>query len=714
MTVTSMVMGPLLAPRSVAVVGATERPGSYGDTVVRNLAEAGFPGPVHPVNPGRELVHGLPCVPSLSDLREPVDAVVIAVPAPTVMPAIREAIGLGCGGAVVVSAGFGETEAGTEREAELRRVAREASFPVCGPNGNGVIALHNRSPLWGDSVPTGIEAGSVAMVSQSGNVAVNAIGSRRGIGFHTMVSTGNQAVLDTGDWLGAIAELDGVRAIALFQETDGDGAKLAEALAACADREVGVAVLKVGTSRAGQAAAAAHTGAIAGDQRVFRALIEEAGGAWATDPHDLLEITRVLAEPRARPRRPGGPAVLTCSGGDSGIAADQAEAIGLEFPELEPATLERLASLLPDAVTPANPLDYTSLIWSQTDLLGDIVATVGADPNVNQLLLFHDHPEEMRDEHKDGWAGVRRGLAAGAIRDGTPAILASTLPDLVDPDARAELAAAGIPAVGGIPAALAAIKACQAAGSSADTGHRLREIASAARRDDSAGDPGWLGEHQAKSMLGAAGIGVPPSHVAATPAACLEAAAALEFPVALKLSAPAIQHKSELGAIRLGLRDEGELKEAAEELLSVAGQIQLGLPGAEQPESPVFLVEEMRGEGIEMIVAARAEAVVPSLTIGLGGIWAEYLDDSVVIPLPATPARVKAGISRLRAYGLLAGHRGTAGVDVEALAGFASRVGHLLLDYSDPKGRAFDLIELNPVLAGPEGPVALDAVAHLA
>ena len=140
------------------------------------------------------------------------------------------------------------------------------------------------------------------MISQSGNVAVNAIGSRRGIDFHTMVSTGNQAVLDTGDWLGAIAELEGVRSIALFQETDGDGAKLAEGLATCVENGIGVAVLKVGTSEAGQAAAAAHTGAIAGDQKVFRALVEAAGAAWATDPHELLEIARVLAEPRALPR----------------------------------------------------------------------------------------------------------------------------------------------------------------------------------------------------------------------------------------------------------------------------------------------------------------------------------------------------------------------------------------------------------------------------
>jgi len=712
---------PLLAPRSVAVVGATERPGAYGDTVVRNLDEAGFGGDVYGINPGRETVHGHPCLPSLLDLPAPVDAVVVAVPAPAVTPAVRDAIEAGCGGAVVVSAGFGETAAGQGLERELKEVARAASFPVSGPNGNGVIALRHRAPLWGDSVPAGIEVGGVAMISQSGNVAVNAIGSRRGIGFHTMVSTGNQAVLDTGDWLGAIAELEGVRSIALFQETDGDGAKLAEALAACAERDIGVAVLKVGTSRAGQAAAAAHTGAIAGDQKVFRALIEDAGAALVTDPHELLEVARVLAERRARPAAPGGAAVLTCSGGDSGIAADQAEAIGLGFPELERPTLDRLAEILPDAVTPANPLDYTALIWDDSELLTEVVATVGADRNVNQLLLFHDHPEDMREEHREGWNGVRRALAAGARRGPTPAILASTLPDLVDAEARAELAGSGIPAVGGIPAALAAVKASQGVADrpGAERASRLRAIADKARaksgaRAKAAGT--WLGEHQAKSALRSAGIPVPASHVARTPAECAEAAAGLEFPVALKLSGPSIQHKSELGAVRLGLRDEAELLEAARDLMSVAGRLHLnqGLAGREADEPPVFLVEEMAGEGVEVIVTARSDAVVPSLTVGLGGIWAEQLRDSVVLPLPGSPVQVKEALGRLRAYEVLAGRSGTAGVDLDALAEFASRVARLLIGYEDPEGRGFDLIELNPVLAGARGAVALDAVAHLA
>lgn len=742
---------PLLAPRSVAVVGATERPGSYGDTVVRNLDQAGFAGEVFCVNPGRESVHGHPCFPSLTDLPSPADAVVIAVPAPAVTAAVREAIGIGCGGAVVVSAGFGETPSGRELEAELAEVARAAGFPVCGPNGNGVIGFHHRAPLWGDSVPAGIVPGPVAMISQSGNVAVNAIGSRRGINFHTMVSTGNQAVLDTGDWLAAIAGLEGVRAIALFQETDGDGAKLAEALATCAERGIGVAVLKVGTSIAGQAAAAAHTGAIAGDQKVFRALIEEAGAAWASDPHELLEITRVLAEPRARPRRydpklhreeilPGGTirdtleesltyrpglAILTCSGGDSGIAADQADQAGLRFAELLPETAGKLGGLLPGAATVGNPLDYTSLLWFETGRLTEIVETVGNCESVEQMLVFHDHPADLRPEHESEWVAVRRALAEGVRRSGCPAFFASTLPDLVSDDGRRELAEEGIPVAGGMRAAVAAAAASQRLGRLDRAGvvGQLRAIAAAARvHGQGTGRPNpepgglWLAEHQAKQVLRPAGISVPAFLTATSPGACLDAAAGLSFPLVLKLSAGSIRHKSELGAVRVGIEDEAALLREAEDLMSIAGQIHLeqGLTGEPSNDPPVYLVEEMAGPGVELIVTARSDAVVPSLTVGLGGVWAEQLADSVVVPLPASPEQVRAALGRLRAFEALLGRRGTPVTDLAALSELASGVGQVLLDYRDGEGRRFDLIELNPVLARPDGAIALDALAHLA
>ena len=219
----------LLTPRSIAVVGASDRPGSYADLVLRNLEANEFAGEVWGVNPKRDEVHGRRCFPSVAELPEPADAVVIAVPAPAVPEAVEQAGASGCGGAIVISAGFAEIEAGRELQKQLREAALRHDLPVCGPNGNGIIAVGSRAPMWGDAVEP-FEPGPVAMISQSGNVAVNALGSKRGLRFHTVISTGNQAVMDASDWLSAMAGADGVRSVAMFLEGDGEGARLAEAL----------------------------------------------------------------------------------------------------------------------------------------------------------------------------------------------------------------------------------------------------------------------------------------------------------------------------------------------------------------------------------------------------------------------------------------------------------------------------------------------------
>ncbi len=688
-----MDLRPLLEPASIAVVGANDRTGSYGDLAVRNLADAGFSGDVWGINPKRSEVHGLECVPRLTDLPRPVDAVVIAIPAPAVSGALQDAIERGCGGAIVLSAGFGELEAGRGLERELTAIARRGGLPICGPNGNGVAAIARGAPMWGDAIG-GVPVGPVAMVSQSGNVAVNALNSRRGIGWHTLVSTGNQAVCDASDWLEAVAELDGVRSVALFCESDGDGAKLATALAIAASYDVRVAVLKVGSSAAGAKAAAAHTGALAGDQRVFRALVEEAGASWAEDPHELLELARVLAAPAARPSGHGGAAILTCSGGDSGIAADQAEHMGVELPRFTEATTARLDELLPPTATVGNPLDWTATIWDETDRLAEIVATVGSDPGIDQLLLLFDQPRELPGASAASWDGVREALASGAMRTDAGTILASTLPDLIDEHKALALAERGAPFVAGLRTALLCAGALRAeAGDPA----RLREIAEAALR--ARGRPlsgnGWVGEAEAKALLRDAGVRVPDGRIARDAGDALATAAEVGWPVALKLSGPGVQHKSELGAIVLGVNDESELRSAYAHLR--------GLPAAEGAD---VLVEQMFPSGVELLVAARADGVVPALVIALGGIWTETLDDVAVVPLPASAERVERALRSLRGAPLLTGARGAESVDVGALASLGAACGHLLLE------RGLGLLELNPVVARPDGAVALDALVR--
>ncbi len=467
-------MDRLLHPRSVAVVGATERPESYASETLLNLQRLGFEGDVWGVNPRRSSVHGHPCVPTLSDLSSAPDAVIVAIPAAGVPAVIDEAGRIGAGGAVVYGAGFGESASGAGLEAELVAAARRWSLPVCGPNCDGLISLHSRAALWGDALASP-EPGPVALVSQSGNLVVNALATRRGLRLHTAVSSGNEAVVTTPDWVEVLAREEGVRSIALLVEAENDGARLCEALAVCADAGVGVAVLKVGSSAAGVAAAAAHTGAVAGDHRVFRALVEEAGAAWAADVHDLLELAKALAVRRARPRG-GGLAILTCSGGDSGLGADEAARVGVDLPPLAPDTVAALRAQLPEAATVGNPLDYTAMIWGEVETLRDLIRSVGEDPAIGHVLVFYDRPPGIANNSLASWEAVERGILAGAEASPVPVMVAATLPELLDDASAWAFCEAGVPAVAGLRTGVAVAAALAAPLPDAS---RLRAIAAA-------------------------------------------------------------------------------------------------------------------------------------------------------------------------------------------------------------------------------------------
>ncbi len=696
----------LLRPRSVAVVGASERDDSYAGETLLNLRLAGFAGPVWGVNPKRAEAHGFPCFPSLSELPEVPDAVVVGIPAAGVPEVVEEAGALGCGGAVVYGAGFGEIALGAEHQRKLSEAAARHSLPVCGPNGNGIVALHSGAAMWGDTLRA-LEPGPVALVSQSGNVAVNALAARRGLRFHTVVSCGNSVAVDPADWMAALARDDTVRSIALYLEGDGDGALLCEALAECAERGVGVAVLKAGESSAGAAAATAHTGAVAGDQRVFRALVEEAGAAWAEDVHDLLEIAKSLAVHGVRPFEsttlrgsgpsgsdPGGLAILTCSGGDSALAADECARLGLRLPLLDAGTAARLRALLPDAATVGNPLDYTALIWGDVERLSDIIVTVGDDPSVDRILIFYD---QATDAGRGGsWAAVREGIRLGASRCPVPVMVSSTLPELLDEHAALTFIDAGVPAVAGLRTGLA----CAAAllGPTPDP-VRLSEIATATRSARAstpaaaANGSRWLSEHEAKELLRAASLPVVDGRLVSSEDDAAVALAELGGQVAVKLSGPSLQHKADVGALFLDVRTEDAVRKAHRDLA------ELGVEGAE------VLVERMAPPGAELLVAARADAVVPCLVVGAGGVWTEALDDAAVVPLPATPDRVEAALRTLRAAALFTGGRGRPALDVGAAARLAAAAGDLLLS------SGLELLELNPVLVHEQGAVAVDAVA---
>jgi len=677
----------LLAPRSIAVVGASTRPGSYGNQAVANLVAAGFDGPVFGVHPHAPEVHGVRCVPHLRDLPSAPDAVVIATPADTVADLIAEAGQLGCGGAVVFAAGFAEVPSGRARQDRLRAAALTAGLPVCGPNGNGIVSVGRRAPMWGDSCTLG-RPGPVALVSQSGNVAVNALASARGLRLHTVVSCGNQAVLEAADYLGAIAELDTVRAVALYLEADGDGARLARALASCVDRGVGVVVLKAGASPAGASAAAAHTGAVAGDVRVLRSLVEEAGGVWAHNPHELLELAKALGYTTRRPGR--GAAIVTCSGGDAATGADEAARLGVPLPPFQPSTAAALSEVLPPTATVANPLDYTALIFGEPEPTAELVARAGNDDAIGAVLVYYDRPAHLGADAADSWDGALAGVMAGAARLDKPVLVAATLPELM-PEAIAEtLADAGIVPVCGLT------EGVRCAGALLGRPGDPARLDAVARATTGVGPPGpWLAEHEAKDFLRSCGIPVPDGTLVDDADGAVAAAARLGGPVAVKLSAPHLRHKTDIGGVHLGLAGGDAVRRAVAALRGLSGH------GA----TPV-LVEAMAGPGVEVMVAVRRDGLVPVLVLALGGTWVEVLDDAVVVPLPVDPGLVRERIGRLRGAALLTGGRGPA-VDVAALCDLAVRVADAAVRED------LHVVELNPVIVATTGVVVVDALIRL-
>jgi acetate---CoA ligase (ADP-forming) len=339
-----------------------------------------------------------------------------------------------------------------------------------------------------------------------------------------------------------------------------------------------------------------------------------------------------------------------------------------------------------------NPLDYTALIWGDVERLRDIVVAVGGDPAVDRVLVFYD---QAADSGRGGsWAAVREGIRLGAAATLTPVMVASTLPELLDESAALTFIKAGIPAVAGLRTGLA----CAAAlGTPPAAPERLRQVSAVARRVRAAAPSvngrRWLSEHEVKELLRAARLPVVEGRVVDGEDDAAIALSELGGHVAIKLSAPSLQHKSELGAVLVDIGSEDAVRAA---YIRLAG---LGVDEA------AVIVERMAAPGAELLVAARADAVVPSLVVAAGGVWTELLDDAAIVPLPASPEQVEERIRGLRAAPLLTGSRGAAPLDVGAVARLAASAGELLVE------RGLELLELNPVLVYEEGAVAIDAVA---
>ena len=612
---------PFVRPRGIAVIGATDDPRKLGYGVMRNLLhpEWGFPGPVYPVNPRRPTVMGRPAYPAIADVPDPVDLALILIPAAHVPDAVAACGRRGVRGVVVLSGGFRELGPEGERlQARMVAIAREYGMRLMGPNGIGVI--DTTVPLNTTFIRAMPHSGPIGFVSQSGALCGGVVDwtRPRGIGLSRLYSVGNQADLTETDFLEFLAEDPATRVICLYVEEISDGRRFYE-VASRITAEKPVLLLKAGRTTAGQEAARSHTGALAGEVAAYQAICADAGIHWCTGVREMFEAAHALAHtPWPRGRRT---LVITNAGGPAAVAADALAEAGLRLAHPSPATQERLREVLPPAAQVASVVDMLGAAGP-----AEYAAAVRAaqnDPQVDAALVIH-----VPQATVDPIALVDAVLAARG-ESPAPLVLAfpgaeSTLPALHRANRQ------GLPAVTFPEDAARVLRHLAEQADVIARPRRPVDRPATVPRAAPTFPPGpTLTDWDLRPVLTAYGIPVPPAALAQTPEEAAQAAAAIGFPVALKLLSPDALHKTDIGGVALGLADAAAVREAAQKMLATFRErVPHGrLQGLE--------VQAMAPSGVEVILGiVRDPQFGPLIMCGTGGVLVEVIRDVAFAAAP--------------------------------------------------------------------------------
>lgn len=669
----------LLRPRSIAVLG-----GQWAENVIVQLAGIGFAGSIYPIHPTRRKIGELPCLSALEDLPEPPDATFLGVNRQATIDSIRTLSGMQAGGAVCFASGWSERAEFTLQEQLLEAAGTMA---LLGPNCYGFINYLDGALLWPDQHGGQRLERGVAIVCQSSNVAINLSMQARGLPVAFIVCLGNAAQVKLADLLTELLDDSRITALGVYIEGIDDPVALAAVAERARAKNTGIVALRSGRTQAGAAAAATHTAALSGDNVASQTFLAQAGIAEVTTLDALVETLKILHVhgPLHAPRL----CAVTCSGGEAALFADLAEGI-LELPEPTPSQCERLSRELGTQITLANPLDYQTFLW------GDVVASTRVFEAMLQGydagLFVIDIPRSDRCD-TTSFEPALEAIEAASMHIGLPAFPVASLPENFGEARAASLIERGIVPLFGLECAIRAVAA--ATTPAGRSGWRpLACPAPSPMEYANTGDPArsqtgpalhLLDEAQAKTLLKDYGVTVPHFVTATTLAALKEASRSLQAPLALK--GLGFLHKSEMGAVRLGLATVDD---------------QAAMPGATG-----YLAEEMISDGIaELLIGLRRTRPYGlSLILGSGGTAAELLADTVTLIAPVTAVEIESALRRLRLWPLLDGYRGRACADIKTAVDTVMQLQKLAMDYPDLVD-----IEINPLILRARGAVAVDAV----
>ncbi len=712
-------VGALVHPTNIVLVGASDRPHSWPATVWKTVHEHGFKGNIYAVNPNRETIGDKPCYRDFASLPEKPDHVAFLTPAQHVPAGLAAAAAAGARSATVFASGFGEdgNPDGLKLAAELARVVRESGIGVTGPNCTGNIIADSGLVTLVDHRKLNVARGVVSLVGQSGGVLLyaNHILADRGIQVGKLITSGNEVGLNCADYIAYLAQDDATSVIFCYLEAIKDLDKFKAACALARDNGKPVIVFKIGASEEGRKAAMTHTGALAGSSAVFDAVLADVGVLRADSLDEVIEMIELVVHLGV----PFGHRIgaMSLSGAYRGILVDAAAGSGMVFPHLADDVERRLTALLGVGSSAGNPTDGGFTVLTSVEKYIEAVDIFCDDPNLDILILQAELPRE--EGMAANWEERFQGIHDLVTRRGKKLAFISMFSRMYTDYTRKVRAA--LPNVAFIHETTKSVRALARLAAWSDLARRAREEAAApsrvrpsppavvgtlrARAASSSGTF-LLNERDSKQLLGAYGIGVTREEVAASADEAVRQAEEIGYPVVLKAVSDQLYHKSDIGAVQLGLADADSVR-AAYALI----QDNVRKSGFTGSLDGILVSQQIDG-GTELVAGIQRDPEMgPVLMIGSGGVLLELMQDVAFAPLPISRDRALGLIAQTRISRLLGGYRGAAPHDLGAIADALVALGNLAVDLGD----ALDSIDINPLVSRPNGklPVALDAVVVL-
>lgn len=683
-------LAPLLTPRSVALVGASARPGSYGNGMIHGCVSAGLTGDIHLVNPKHDEIDGRPCHPSLAALAEPVDLAVLCLANAQLESALREAIEAGARAAAIFASCY-LREPGCPPLAErLTAMAREAGMPICGGNSGGFynIAGKVRISMGGRGEKP---VGSVALISQSGSVylAMNSLVGR--LNWNLVVSSGQEFTACAADYLDFALDMPSTRAVGLFIEVAREPERFVAALEKAVARDVPVVVVKVGRTEQSAKFAASHSGAMVGNDAAYQAVFDRHGVLRVDDLDEFVATLQLVSQPRRA--GPGGLATIHDSGGERELLVDHAEDIGVPFARISSATEAKLEGCLEYGLAPENPLDAWGTGNDFERIFRDCFAALMADPDTAIGLWVADIVSTY---------GLHQAYCEAAIdvaRRIDKPIAVATCSSVTEMEPLAvRLLEAGVPLIAGTRPSLVAVRRLldyrdfhdsSAIAPPAPPSPEIVERWRARLKDAGVA----LDEAESLALLADFGLPTVTARIVRTADAAVGAAEEIGFPIALKTAMPGILHKSDTGGVKLRLGDAAAVREAFDDLAARLG--------------PRCVVSPMALSGVEIALGVVIDAQFgPLVMAGAGGALIEFSDDSRCALAPFDAAAAGRLLDRLQLRPLLDGARGAPAVDIAAVTSAMARLSVL----ASVLGDCLAEIDVNPLIAGPDGCIAVDGL----